>query len=63
MRRDSIEPNVIRADLVLLEANPLADIAGVFLAGRSLDAAEISTALDAIADRHAGDSPDAAAPR
>lgn len=58
-----------RADLVLLEANPLEDlaavgrIAGVFLAGRSLDAAEISTALDAIAARHAGDPPDAAAPR
>lgn len=52
-----------RADLVLLEANPLEDlaavgrIAGVFLAGRFLDAAEIATALDAIAARHAAERP------
>ena len=51
-----------RADLVLIEANPLEDIgavgriAGVFLGGRYLDAAEIAAALEAIAARHAAGS-------
>jgi imidazolonepropionase-like amidohydrolase len=49
-----------RADLVLLEANPLADVAnvarraGVMVRGRWLPEAEIRARLEEIAARHAG---------
>ena len=49
-----------RADLVLLDADPLADVrnlsrrAGVMVGGRWLPAAELEAGLAAIAAKHAG---------
>jgi imidazolonepropionase-like amidohydrolase len=53
-----------RADLLLLEADPLADVgnvarrAGVMLNGRWLDAAELDRRLADVADAYAADRPE-----